>query len=127
RHGMTVGELALMFREEKGLDLDLQIIPVKGWRRQFYQDDTDLAWTNPSPNIRSLDAAILYPGIGLLEFMNLSVGRGTETPFELVGAPYIDGEWLAQSLNDLDLPGIAIEATEFTPDASIFKSDLCKG
>ena len=79
---MTAGEIAYMIRREQKLDLDLHVIPLSGWRRQLYQDETDLSWVNPSPNMRSLTEAILYPGIGLLEFMNLSVGRGTKTPFE---------------------------------------------
>ncbi|MDH3902328.1 MAG: DUF1343 domain-containing protein, partial [Xanthomonadales bacterium] len=85
RHGMTIGELALMFKAELSLDLELEIIPLEGWHRTDYFDRTGLQWINPSPNMRNLDEAILYPGIGLLETTNLSVGRGTETPFELFG------------------------------------------
>ena len=91
RHGMTVGELARMFNEELELGVDLRVVPVVGWERRDYFDATGLTWINPSPNMRSLTEAVLYPGIGLLETTNLSVGRGTDTPFEVVGAPWIDG------------------------------------
>jgi CubicO group peptidase (beta-lactamase class C family) len=92
RHGMTAGELARMFRSERGLEnLDLVVVPLAGWRRDMYFDETGLPWTNPSPNMRSLTEAVLYPGIGLLETTNVSVGRGTDTPFEVIGAPWIDG------------------------------------
>jgi uncharacterized protein YbbC (DUF1343 family)/CubicO group peptidase (beta-lactamase class C family) len=126
RHGMTAGELARMFAAERPLDLDLQVIEVRNWTRGEWQDDAGLHWINPSPNMRSLNAAALYPGIGLLESA-LSVGRGTETPFELLGAPYIDGEVLARELTALHLPGIAFEKTRFTPTASIFRNEDCGG
>ena len=96
RHGMTVGELAAMFNEELQLGVDLQIVPVEHWRREDYFDRTGLLWVNPSPNMRSLAEAVLYPGIGLLEMTNLSVGRGTDTPFEVIGAPWLDGIQLAR-------------------------------
>jgi len=127
RHGMTIGELALMFKAELNLDLELEIILLSGWHRADYFDSTGLQWINPSPNMRNLDEAILYPGIGLLETTNLSVGRGTETPFELFGAPWLDGELLSRELNDLDLPGVSFSPLQFTPDASKFEGDLCSG
>lgn len=127
RHGMTVGEIALMLQAELRLDLDLDIVRLRGWRRSDFFDDTGLAWINPSPNMRSLRAAILYPGIGLLETTNISVGRGTDTPFEIFGAPWLDGEGLAEQLNALQLPGIAFDAAEFTPDASTFSGESCGG
>ncbi|MEQ9562412.1 MAG: DUF1343 domain-containing protein [Woeseiaceae bacterium] len=127
RHGMTVGELAGMFNDELGLDLDLRVVRVEGWRRSEFLDDTDLAWVNPSPNMRSQAAALLYPGIGLLETTNVSVGRGTATPFELIGAPWIDGKSLAKALNALQLRGITFAATQFTPDASTFANVHCEG
>ncbi|MDH5619044.1 MAG: DUF1343 domain-containing protein, partial [Gammaproteobacteria bacterium] len=127
RHGMTTGELAMMFRAELGLDLDLEIVPVEGWHRHEYFDDTGLPWVNPSPNMRSLRAAILYPGIGLLETTNISVGRGTATPFELIGAPWLDAEALAIALHELALPGIAFTPVRFTPDASTFADEACQG
>lgn len=127
RHGMTVGELATMFESELALDLDLQVVRVAGWRRDEFFDDTGLTWINPSPNMRSLRAALLYPGIGLLETTNLSVGRGTQTPFELFGAPWLNAESFAASLNALQLTGVSFTAVEFTPDASTFAMQRCEG
>jgi uncharacterized protein YbbC (DUF1343 family) len=127
RHGMTVGEFARMFKDELGLDLDLQVVRVAGWHRSEFFDDTGLAWVNPSPNMRSLTAALLYPGIGLLETTNVSVGRGTDTPFELIGAPWFNGKALAKTMNALRLPGITFTATQFTPDASTFADEACEG
>ena len=127
RHGMTVGELATLFKDELGLDLDLQVVRVEGWQRSEFFDDTALNWVDPSPNMRSQRAALLYPGIGLLETTNLSVGRGTFTPFELIGAPWIDAQSLAKNLQALQLPGITFTATQFTPDASVFANESCGG
>ena len=127
RHGMTIGELARMFKAELKLDLDLEIIPLEGWQRTDYFDSTGLPWVNPSPNMRSLTEAILYPGIGLLETTNLSVGRGTDTPFELFGAPWLDGNQLALELNRLDLPGVRFAPVQFTPDASKYEGESCGG
>ena len=127
RHGMTVGELARMFSAERKLKLDLQIIPMKGWRRDCFYDATGLQWTNPSPNMRSLGQALLYPGIGLLETTNLSVGRGTDTPFEVVGAPWLDGQRLAEALNRSGLPGVRFVPIRFTPTASVFAGQSCGG
>jgi uncharacterized protein YbbC (DUF1343 family) len=127
RHGMTVGELALMFRAELGLELDLEIVRVENWRRGDYFDATGLRWVNPSPNMRSLAQALLYPGIGLLETTNLSVGRGTDTPFELFGAPWLDGDSFAFELNRLGLPGVAFVPVRFTPEASKFEGEACGG
>jgi uncharacterized protein YbbC (DUF1343 family) len=127
RHGMTVGEIALMLKAELKLDLDLQVIKMHGWQRAQFFDDTGLTWINPSPNMRSLTEALLYPGIGLLETTNLSVGRGTATPFEVFGAPWIDGELLAKKLTALGLPGVTFNAIEFTPDASKFVGETCGG
>jgi uncharacterized protein YbbC (DUF1343 family) len=127
RHGMTVGELAGLLRDELGLDLDLQVVKVEGWRRNEYFDSTGLTWINPSPNMRSLTAALLYPGIGLLETTNVSVGRGTLTPFELIGAPWLDGESFADRLNAAKLPGISFTAITFTPTASTFSNEPCQG
>lgn len=127
RHGMTIGELSLMFRAELGLELDLQVIRMQGWKRSQFFDETGLPWVNPSPNMRSLTEAMLYPGIGLLETTNLSVGRGTDTPFELIGAPWLGGTGLADALNGLGLAGIFFEPVVFTPDASKFKGEQCAG
>jgi uncharacterized protein YbbC (DUF1343 family) len=127
RHGMTVGELARMLSSERGLDLDLQVVRIEGWRRSDFFDATGLRWVNPSPNMRSLTAAILYPGIGLLETTNLSVGRGTDTPFEMIGAPWLDGDRPARVLNQARLPGVQFRAVAFTPDASVFRGQPCQG
>jgi len=127
RHGMTVGELAGMFRAELRLPLELHVVRMEGWRRSDYWDATALKWINPSPNMRSLTEAILYPGIGLLETTNLSVGRGTDTPFEIIGAPWLDGRQLERTLNGMDLPGVRFEATVFTPAASVFREQRSQG
>ncbi|MBW3671492.1 MAG: DUF1343 domain-containing protein, partial [Acidobacteria bacterium] len=111
RHGMTVGELASLFREERGLDVDLSIVKLRGWDREMYQDETGAVWFDTSPNIRNLTAASLYPAIGLLERMNVSVGRGTSTPFELFGAPYVDSDDLATALNG----AVSAACMTFTP------------
>lgn len=126
RHGMTVGELARMFNEERGWNADLTVIPVEGWRRDQWFDETGLPWIRTSPNMRNLTEAMLYPGIGLLEFA-VSVGRGTDTPFELVGAPYIDDRLFAATLNDAGLPGIRFVPVRFTPKESVFKGRECGG
>ncbi|MEM7014912.1 MAG: DUF1343 domain-containing protein [Verrucomicrobiota bacterium] len=127
QHGMTVGELARMFNDEKDIGVELEVIQVANWKRAMRFDKTGLKWVNPSPNMRSLEAAILYPGIGLLEFTELSVGRGTKTPFEHIGAPYIDGQQLQKMLDDQKLPGVRFKATSYTPDASVFEGKACEG
>ncbi len=127
RHGLTLGELAEMIRQDRGLKLELNVIQVENWRRRDYWDTTGLTWINPSPNMRSLNQAVLYPGIGLLETTNLSVGRGTDTPFELLGAPWINGRQLATALNRLSLPGVRFVPIHFTPDASKFANETCQG
>lgn len=115
RHGMTVGELALFFNTEFKIGCKLQVIRMEGWRRSMYFDQTKLPWINPSPNMRSLTAAIHYPGLGSLEATNLSVGRGTDTPFHVYGAPWIDAERLVADLNARRLPGVTFKAVTFTP------------
>lgn len=126
RYGMTIGELATMFNAERGFKANLIVIPVEGWRRNMWFDQTGLPWTNPSPNMRSLSAATFYPGIGLHETA-LSVGRGTPTPFELVGTPYVDAERLAAELNAAGLPGVRFNPTHYTPTYSTFKDKPCSG
>ncbi|HTL55724.1 MAG TPA: exo-beta-N-acetylmuramidase NamZ domain-containing protein [Candidatus Limnocylindrales bacterium] len=126
RYGMTIGELARMFKSERHCDVDLTVIPLENWRRDVWFDQTGLPWSNPSPNIRNLTEATLYPGIGLLETA-LSVGRGTDTPFELIGAPYIDELKLAEELNNTGLPGVRFVPVQFTPTYSVHKSELCHG
>ena len=127
RHGMTVGELAQMFKAELMPDIDLEVIRLEGWQRSDYFDATGLPWINPSPNMRSLTEALLYPGIGLLETTNLSVGRGTEIPFELFGAPWLDAELLIAELNRQNLPGVIFTPIQFTPTASKFEGEVCEG
>lgn len=126
RHGMTLGELARMMKAERGWAVDLTVIPVEGWTRTMWYDETGLPWTNPSPNMRTLAEGIVYPGIGLLESA-LSVGRGTDTPFEVLGAPYIDGAYLAQALDEVQLPGVRFVPVQFTPKASTFQGQVCGG
>jgi uncharacterized protein YbbC (DUF1343 family) len=127
RYGMTVGELARMFNAERGFKADLTVVPVEGWSREMFFDQMSLPWINPSPNMRSLTEAILYPGIGLLETTSVSVGRGTDTPFEVVGAPYIDDAKLALELNRAGLAGVRFVPVRFTPSASVFKGKECHG
>lgn len=127
RHGMTVGELARLFNAERDSGADLTVIPVLGWTRDRWFDATGLPWINPSPNMRSLTEATLYPGVGLLEMTNLSVGRGTGTPFELVGAPYINDLKLAAELNSSELAGVRFVPVRFTPNASVFQDTTCGG
>ena len=127
RHGMTVGELALMFKIEKKIDVDLHIVPLKNWRRAQWFDQTQLPWTNPSPNMRSLTEGILYPGVGLIEFANVSVGRGTDTPFEVVGAPYVNDLELAKRMNAQSIPGVRFVPIRFKPKSSKFAHETCGG
>ena len=127
RHGMTAGELANMFNVELDLKLDLQIIKLAGWQRNNFYDATGLPWVNPSPNMRNLNQALLYPGIGLLETTNLSVGRGTDTPFEQIGAPYIQARDLANAMNACKLKGIRFVPIHFTPGSSKFNGQVCGG
>ncbi|MBA3321203.1 MAG: DUF1343 domain-containing protein, partial [Pyrinomonadaceae bacterium] len=127
RHGMTIGELARLFNGERKINCDLRVVEMQGWRRTMWFDQTNLTWVNPSPNMRSLTEATLYPGIGLLETTNLSVGRGTDTPFEVVGAPYLDGQKLAAALNKRNLTGVRFVPVRFTPRASVFKDQECGG
>jgi uncharacterized protein YbbC (DUF1343 family) len=127
RHGMTVGELAKMLNEECKIGADLEIVPIEGWNRAAYFDQCGLTWINPSPNMRSVNAALLYPGVGLWEMTNLSVGRGTDTPFEVIGAPWINGPELAAALNGAGLAGVSFIAREFTPSVSKFKGEKCGG
>lgn len=127
RHGMTVGELAILMNAERGWNAELVAVKCEGWRRADWWDATGLTWVNPSPNMRSLTQATLYPGVGLLETTNVSVGRGTDTPFEVIGAPWIDGRELARALNAKNLPGIRFIPVRFTPRASVHAGAECGG
>lgn len=127
RYGLTIGELAKMYAAEKKLDVKLTVVPLEGWRREMYQFDTNQTWTNTSPNMRSLRAAVLYTGIGMMEYTNVSVGRGTDTPFELIGAPWIHERELAAAVNAANPPGVRVLPLRFTPNASRFKDQVCHG
>ncbi|MBM3832442.1 MAG: DUF1343 domain-containing protein [Verrucomicrobia bacterium] len=127
RHGMTVGELARMFNAERDFKADLSVVALEGWTRDLWFDQTTLPWINPSPNMRSLTGAALYHGVGLLETTAVSVGRGTGTPFEVVGAPYIEDVKLCAELNRAGLAGVRFVPIRFTPNASVFKDKLCAG
>ena len=127
RHGLTIGELGQLFNKQRNIGADLRVIKMEGWRRSMWFDETNLTWINPSPNMRSLTEATLYPGVGLLETTNVSVGRGTDTPFEIVGAPWIHGDTLAEYLNQRGVPGVRFVPVRFTPNASVFKDKECGG
>jgi uncharacterized protein YbbC (DUF1343 family)/CubicO group peptidase (beta-lactamase class C family) len=127
RHGMTLGELARLFNEEAAIRCDLEVVAMKHWSRDQWFDDLGLEWINPSPNMRNLIQATLYPGIGSIEYGNISVGRGTDTPFEHIGAPWIDGRRLAAHLNARRIPGLRVYPTSFTPTSSKFAKERCQG
>lgn len=127
QHGMTVGELAELFNEEFDIHADLEVMKMQGWDRTLYYDDTSIPWVMPSPNMPTLDTAIVYPGTALIEGTNLSEGRGTTKPFELIGAPFIDGEELAENLSDLELSGVDFRAAYFTPESSKHEGELSGG
>jgi uncharacterized protein YbbC (DUF1343 family) len=127
RHGMTLGELARMFNAEMKIGVKLNVIPMQGYRREMWLDETGIAWVNPSPNLRSLAQATLYPGVALAEASNVSVGRGTEAPFELIGAPWIEAEALVGYLRDRQLPAVEFEPTAFRPASSRYKGEVCNG
>jgi uncharacterized protein YbbC (DUF1343 family) len=124
---MTVGELAQLFNGERNINADLEVVRIDGWQRRAWFDETGLVWTNPSPNMRSLTQATLYPGVCLLEPPNVSVGRGTDTPFELVGAPWIEERKLATALNARNIPGVRFIPVRFTPRTSVHEGKECGG
>ena len=127
RHGLTLGELARLIHAEKRLTCSLEVVSCENWNRGDWYDTTGLLWINPSPNMRRLSAAALYPGIGLLEFTNVSVGRGTDTPFEIFGAPYLDPRVFAAALNAEELLGVHFTPVFFTPATSVFAGEVCGG
>ena len=127
RHGMTLGELAKLFNEEKKIGAKLTVVEMTGWSREDWWDETSLMWVNPSPNMRNLTQAAMYPGIGAVEYANVSVGRGTDAPFERIGAPWIDGVQLAEALNARNLAGIRFYPIVFTPTSSVYKGEECQG
>jgi len=127
RHGMTIGELAKMFNTERGINAKLTVVPMEGWQRGDWFDSTGLEWINPSPNLRSVSEATLYPGVGLIEGTNVSVGRGTDTPFELLGAPWMKSKELAAYLNTRGIAGIRFVPITFTPTSSNYSGQACQG
>ena len=128
-HGMTIGELARMFNQFYGIQCDLTVVKMEGWKRKMFFDETGLPWVNPSPNIRNVTQEILYPGIALMEAWdsNMSVGRGTDSPFEVVGAPWINAEQLVSELQARELPGVSFTPHHFVPTANKFKGEECHG
>jgi uncharacterized protein YbbC (DUF1343 family) len=124
---MTVGELAKMFNVEKKMGVKLHVIKMKGYERSHWYDETGLLWLSPSPNLQSLTEAILYPGVAMIEGANVSVGRGTMTPFELFGAPWVNGEELASYLNNRNVQGVRFIPVDFKPKSSRFKNQSCHG
>ena len=127
RHGMTLGEMARYMNSEYSLHADLHVIEMQGWQRSMWFDDTNLPWVLTSPAMPHLSTATLYPGMCLLEGTNLSLGRGTALPFEVCGAPWLNGHALADEINKLDLSGVRFHATQFTPSASIHAGSECRG
>ncbi len=127
RHGMTVGEIALMFKDQLSLRGKLTVIPMTGWKRDNWYDETNLPWVMPSPNMPTLDTATVYPGMCLLEGTNLSEGRGTTRPFELFGAPWLDSARVAQFLRGCRLPGLVFRETRFKPTFNTYSGEVCHG
>lgn len=127
RHGLTIGELALLYQNEFELNCKLTVIPMENWERTLYYDDTDFVWVPPSPNTTTIDMTILYAGTCLFEGTNLSEGRGTSYPFEIMGAPFINGIELAKNFNKKMLPGVIARPTSFKPSYQKYKNELCSG
>jgi uncharacterized protein YbbC (DUF1343 family) len=127
RYGMTPGELLSFLDAERGIGARIEVVRLRGWSRDLWHDETELEWVNPSPNMRSVVAASLYPGIALLETTNVSVGRGTDAPFERIGAPWLDGARLARVLAARRIAGVTFTPIHFTPDASTHAGRLCSG
>jgi uncharacterized protein YbbC (DUF1343 family) len=127
RYGMTIGELGRFFNDDLSIGADLTVVEMDGWRRDLWFDETGLPWVNPSPNMRSLTAATLYPGLVLLEGTNVAMGRGTDTPFEWAGAPWVDGAAWATRLSALGLDGVRFHPEDRTPTASIHANQPCGG
>jgi len=127
RHGMTLGELAMMVNSERHINAKLKVIAMQGWLRGDWFDSTNLPWVNPSPNLRSLNQATLYPGVGLVEGTNVSVGRGTDTPFELLGAPWVNARELSDYLDRRNIGNVRFVPLSFTPASGPYANQLCHG
>jgi uncharacterized protein YbbC (DUF1343 family) len=127
RPGMTMGELAKMFNAERNINAKLTVVPMEGWQRGDWFDSTGLVWVSPSPNLRSVTEAALYPGVAIIEGTNVSVGRGTDTPFELLGAPWMKNKELAAYLNARGIAGVRFVPVTFTPTASNYSGEMCSG
>jgi uncharacterized protein YbbC (DUF1343 family) len=127
RHGMTIGELARFFNDTGGIGADLTVVPMEGWRRSMYYEDTGLPWVMPSPNVPTVESAVVYPGTVLFEGTNVSEGRGTTRPFELIGAPWVDAEALAEKLRTHDLPGVHFRPVVFEPTFQKHARQACGG
>ena len=128
RHGMTIGEIAKLFvLLDDGIDIDVKVVPMTGWKRDMYYDETNLPWIPPSPNIPTIETAVVYTATCIFEGTNFSEGRGTQKPFEMIGAPYVNAEEYAKALNNLNLPGVYFTPTYFTPTSSKNSGVLCYG
>jgi uncharacterized protein YbbC (DUF1343 family) len=127
RYGLTIGELAQLFNAENRIGCELHVIAMRNWRRGAYYDNTGVRWIPPSPNLRTLKGAVLYPGLEILQNADVSLGRGTETPFEEFGAPWMDGATVAEKLNARRLPGVSFKATQFLPASGLFHGQRCSG
>jgi uncharacterized protein YbbC (DUF1343 family) len=127
RHGMTLGELAKMFNVEHNINAKLTVVAMQDWQRGDWFDSTGLTWVNPSPNLRSVTEATLYPGVALIEGTNVSVGRGSDSPFELVGAPWIKSRELSAYLNGRGIAGVRFVPVSFTPSGSMYEGKICEG
>ena len=127
RYGLTIGELAQLFNEEKHINCELRVIAMKNWHRNFFYESTSIRWIPPSPNLRTLKGAILYPGLEILQNAGVSVGRGTEAPFEEFGAPWINGEEVAEALNARNLPGVHFANQPYIPVSGLYAGQHCGG
>ena len=127
RYGLTIGELAQLYNAENHINCELHVIPMKNWRRNYFYESTSIRWVPPSPNLRTLKGSILYPGLEILQNAGVSVGRGTEAPFEEFGAPWIDGEEVAEALNARSLPGVHFADQPFIPVSGLYAGQHCGG
>lgn len=127
RHGLTVGELSLLFNKQFEITCDLEVVTMNGWNREFFYDETDCPWVIPSPNMPTVDTAVVFPGTVMFEGTKLSEGRGTTRPFEIIGAPFVDGQELADALKESDLPGVIFRPTNFLPTFQKHKDTGCSG